>query len=61
MSNDKQQTHIPEQKKDGYDISRATFDQDGNVDGLDLDALDDVVGGTVSGGGEPNRMCPIEN
>jgi hypothetical protein len=47
----------PDQAQRGYDISQTTFDQDGVVDGLDLDELDGIAGGLAGGGDGQNRLC----
>jgi hypothetical protein len=55
MSNENHKPATPEEKKEGYDVNQVTFDENGNVDGLDMETLDDVAGGGNNG------SCPSAN
>ncbi len=54
--NDKQADQ-QEPGKDGIDIAKVTFDENGEAVGLDMETLDDVSGGVMSN----NGSCPSAN
>jgi hypothetical protein len=56
IENDKK-SDAPETAKDGIEVTKVTFDENGEAVGLDLETLDDVSGGMMSN----NGSCPSAN